>query len=70
VERLINTREAANRLGISVRKFFDISPALQADGLRQVKIKGAKGHLFLESSLDALIRNAAQTETTLGELEQ
>jgi hypothetical protein len=66
MERLINVKECAARLHICRTTFFSIVGELELQGLRRVFVEGSKGHLFLESSLDKVILDAAKNETVIG----
>ena len=66
-ERLINTVEAAKRLGISVRSFHRYRPKLIALGLQ--RIRAGQRVNYRESSVDKIIKWAAENETALYEIE-
>ncbi|OHB51728.1 MAG: hypothetical protein A2Y12_01195 [Planctomycetes bacterium GWF2_42_9] len=66
MQQLLDVKECAARLHISRTTFFSIVGELELQGLRRVFVAGAKGHLFLESSLDQLILEAAKNETIIG----
>lgn len=62
MENLITKKELAAILNISDSYLKAILPALQAQGLQEVKIaKTTRKKLFLRSSLDRLLIYAAET---------
>lgn len=62
-EKLLTTRQAGEKLGVSRATFYRHRPALIAKGLRCVRVGG--GTKYLESSLDRLILKAADTDIPL-----
>ena len=66
-ERLINTIEAAKRLGISVRSFHRYRAKLIALGLQ--RIRAGQRVNYRESSIDRIIRYAAENEAALYEVD-
>jgi len=65
-ERLINTVEAAKRLGISVRSFHRYRAKLIAIGLQ--RIRAGQRVNYRESSVDKIIQWAAENEESLYEV--
>ena len=67
-EQLLRARDVAFRLGISERQFYRIRLHLLAAGLQLVAIPGTaseQSHRYRESSLDRLIKRAAERGETL-----
>lgn len=62
-ERLLKLGETADRLGISRRQFYRLRPRLVAKGLQEVAIGKCKK--YRESSLDSLIKSAAENGRSL-----
>ena len=62
-EQLLNVKQASARLGISVRSFHRYRPKLIALGLQRIRA----GHrvVYRESSIDRIIRLAAEREEPL-----
>lgn len=63
MERLLTRSEVAGRLGIRPRTFSRHKARLVAEGLQPVKV--GLHDKFRESSLDRLIRDAAENGTAL-----
>lgn len=64
-ERLITMTEAAKRLGICRQHYYELLPELKANGLQIVKIRKNSYQRVRETSLDKLIKNAAEKEMPL-----
>lgn len=62
-EQLLRPTEVYRKLRISKSKFYRIQSRLIAAGMKRVKIDG--NNKFLESSIDEMIRRAAETETPI-----
>lgn len=62
-EQLLRPSEVYRKLRISKAKFYRILPRLVAKGIKRVKIDG--NDKYLESSVDEMIRKAAETETAI-----
>lgn len=62
-EQLLRPKEVYTKLRISKSKFYRIQSKLIAAGMKRVRIDG--NNKFLESSIDKMIRRAAETETPI-----
>jgi len=62
-EQLLRPSEVYRKLRISKTKFYRIRARLIAGGMKRVRIDG--NVKYLESSIDEMIRRAAETETPL-----
>lgn len=62
-EQLLTPTNVKDKLKISRSKFYRIKPRLIAAGMKTVSIDGSVK--YLESSIDAMIRRAAETEVPL-----
>jgi len=62
-EQLLRPCEVYRKLRISKSKFYRIQSRLIAAGMKRVKIDG--NNKFLESSIDEMIRKAAESEMPL-----
>ena len=62
-EQLLNTKQTAARLGISVRSLHRYLPKLIALGLQ--KIRAGHRVVYRESSIDRIIRLAAERNSDL-----
>lgn len=60
MEKLLTRKEAATRLGMSVRTFIRHKARLKAQGLQEVCVGGWPK--FREASLDRLIKQAAENQ--------
>lgn len=67
-EQLLNAKEAARRLGISVRSFLRYRPKLCAVGMQMVR--AGQRVTYRESSIDRIIRLAAEEDKPLYEIEE
>ena len=59
-KQLLTTRQAAQRLGISLASFYRMRSTLIAKGLKHTKV--GNGTRYLESSLDKLIDRAINAD--------
>ena len=59
-EQLLTPTDVTRKLRISRSKFYNIRAKLIANGMKRVTIDGSVK--YLESSIDALLRKAAETE--------
>ncbi len=62
-EQLLTPTDVTKKLRISRSKFYRIRAKLIAGGMKRVVIGG--NTKYLESSIDALLRKAAETEVPL-----
>ncbi len=62
-EQLLTPTDVYKKLRISRVKFYRIRARLISNGMKTVKIDGSVK--YLESSIDAMIRKAAETEVPL-----
>ncbi|MBW8036663.1 MAG: hypothetical protein FVQ79_13825 [Planctomycetes bacterium] len=62
-EQLLRPTEVHKKLRISRSKFYRIRARLIANGMKTIRIDGSVK--YLESSIDAMIRKAAETEVPL-----
>ena len=62
-EQLLRPSEVYRKLRISKSKFYRIQGRLVAGGMKRVRIDG--NCKYLESSIDEMIRKAAETERPL-----
>jgi len=62
-EQLLRPSEVYRKLRISKTKFYRIQGRLLANGLKRIRIDG--NCKYLESSIDEMIRRAAETEMPL-----
>ena len=67
-ERLLNSKQASARFGISVRSFLRYRPKLCALGLQMVR--AGKKINYRESSIDRIIKWAAEKEEPIYEINE
>ncbi len=66
-ELLLSAKQTSQRLGLSLRSFYRYRDKLVAHGLQ--KVQAGRRITYREHSIDRLIRNAAETESALYEVE-
>ncbi|MBE0534530.1 MAG: helix-turn-helix domain-containing protein [Phycisphaerae bacterium] len=62
-EQLLTPGQAAKKLAISRSTFYRLRAGLIARGVRTIKV--GSGTKYLESSMDEVIRRAAENETAV-----
>lgn len=66
-ELLLNAKQSAQRLGLSLRSFYRYRHKLIARGLQAVR--AGRRITYREHSIDRIIQNAAENESALYEIE-